>query len=258
MAVTEREVAQRSIAARDAALDRAMRMATAGELAATVAHELNQPLSAIGTYVRACALMLERPAAGPLLRETLDKVGREVGRAAEVIRHLREFYRTGAARRESVAPAALIAAAVESLKPRLAYHGIETAIDVPSDLPPIDVDKIRVQAVLHNLLANAVEALAGRVVPGRRIRVAARVEERRGIVFEIADNGPGISADVASRLFEPLTSTKPDGMGLGLAISHSIVEAHGGSLRHVPGAGTGATFELTLPFMDEDQHDIDA
>ena len=230
-------------------------MATAGELAAAVAHEVNQPLTAIANYVRACVLMQDRQEAGPQLRETLDKVGHEVTRASEVIRRLREFYRTGSARRERVSPRTLIDAAAESLGPRLAQNHIEFDLSCAPGLPPVEVDTIQLQTVVHNLMQNAVDALAASDAARRLIRVAAMAGSGGTLVVEIADNGPGISAEVASRLFEPFTSTKADGMGLGLAMSRSIVEAHGGHLELRPGAGPGATFELTLPFANVDEHD---
>jgi two-component system sensor kinase FixL len=250
MAVTARAAAERAVAARDNALNRALRMATAGELAAAVAHELNQPLSAIGTYVRACVLMLDRPAQAPLLRDTLDRVAREVARAGEVIRRLRDFYRTGSTRRERVAPASLVAAVVQSLAPRLAEHSIAIEIAEEPDLPAIDVDVVQMHAVLHNLIANAIDALADDGGTERRIRVTLAARPDGTIRCAVADTGPGIADSVAARLFEPFTSTKPGGMGLGLAMSRSIVEAHGGRLAIERNAPRGATFELVLPRAD--------
>jgi C4-dicarboxylate-specific signal transduction histidine kinase len=250
MAVTEREAARRAVAVRDAALNRALRMATAGELAAAIAHELNQPLSAIGTYARACAHLAGQGASGPLLSDTLGKIDREVKRAGEVIRRLRAFYRTGSVRRERVDPAALAAAAVESLAPRLAQSGIEIEVDRGAALRAINVDRIQMQAVLHNLVANAIDALSAAPAPGRRIaiRLAAEPNELR---CEVSDNGPGVAEEVAARLFQPFVTTKPDGMGLGLAMSRSIVEAHGGTLeRAIDPAARGTTFRLTLPFAE--------
>jgi signal transduction histidine kinase len=247
MAVTERANAERLVAMRDATLNRALRMATAGELAASVAHELNQPLSAIGTYVRACVAMVERPPGGPLLRETLDRISREVTRAGEVIRRLRDFYRTGSTRRERVAPTALASAVVASLGPRLTQNGIELVVDAAPDLPPIHVDEVQMRAVLHNLVANAIDALSAGPAANRRIRIVLTARPDGHLSFDIGDNGPGISAEVADRLFEPFNTTKSDGMGLGLAMSRSIVEAHGGRLSFHPAAERGATFLLVLP-----------
>jgi signal transduction histidine kinase len=122
-------------------------------------------------------------------------------------------------------------------------------------LPPVEVDTIQIEAVLHNLVGNAVDALAATDIAERRVRIAAAAGSGGTLVVEIADNGPGISAEVASRLFEPFTSTKPDGMGLGLAMSRSIVEAHGGRLGLRSDAGWGTTFELILPFANGDERE---
>lgn len=250
MAVTERRDAQRAMEARDAALDRALRMATAGELTAGIAHEVNQPLTAIGTYVRACIAMIDDNSARPALRETLDKVTREVARAGAVIRQLREFFRTGTARRELVAPGALIDAVIASLASRAAEHQVAISISSPPDLPAIAVDQIQMQIVFRNLLTNAIDALADSSRPQRLVRVSLARNHPEMLTCEIADNGPGISAELADRLFEPFVSTKTDGMGFGLAISRSIVEAHGGTLV-LERRDHGATFRIALPFADD-------
>jgi two-component system sensor kinase FixL len=247
-AVSEREAARRSVAVRDAALHRALRMATAGELAAAVAHELNQPLTAIGAYVRACMMMSEDPGSAARIRETLGKTAAEVARAGEVIRNLRGFYRAGTGKRERIAPRALVDAVVESLGPRLAQHRITLDLEQTDDPASIEVDRIQMQTVLHNLLVNAVDALAARAEGERRIVVRLGRREGGAFACEIADNGPGIAPDVAGRLFEPFTSTKTDGMGLGLAMSRSIVEAHGGRLSLLDREADGTTFEIILPF----------
>ncbi|HYR01687.1 MAG TPA: ATP-binding protein, partial [Casimicrobiaceae bacterium] len=230
MAVTERRAAQRTAAAREAALHRALRAGTAGELAAAIAHELNQPLTAIGTYARAGVLMLDDASSRTLLRETLDKVVREVARAGDVIGRLRAFFRTGATLRERIEPEALVRGVVDALAPRLAEERVRIELICSAELPAIDVDRVQMEMVLHNLLVNSVEALAARASPERSIRVS--IETRAGgyVRYEVADNGPGIPDTIAGRLFEPFVSTKSGGMGLGLAMSRSIVEAHGGTL----------------------------
>ncbi len=245
--VSERRVAQRALMARDAALNRALRMATAGEVAAAVAHEINQPLSAIGSYVDACAAMLDKPSALPLLRSTLANVSQEVARAGEVIRRLREFFTTGTTRRERVMPRALLQGAAESVAPRLAQVGIVLELTCSPDLPLVDVDRIQVHAVLHNLLVNAIDALADSRDADRRIVVGAAPGAPGMLALTIADTGPGVAPEAAARLFEAFNTTKPTGMGLGLAISRSIVEAHGGRLGLTRTALPGAAFELTLP-----------
>lgn len=255
MAVTERQAAQRAVAARDAALHRALRAGTAGELAATIAHELNQPLTAIGSYVRAGTLLLDDPSSRSLLRETLEKAVREVARAGDVIGRLRGFFRAGTTERERVEPEALARGVVEALGPRLSEARVKVEMVSSSGLPAMEVDRVQMEMVLHNLLANAIEALASSDLPERRIRVSLESRERGSLQIEIADNGPGIHAQVAGRLFEPFVSNKTGGMGLGLAMSRSIVEAHGGTLGlDALGASGGATFRLVVPTAEGSEH----
>ena len=241
--VTERAHAYRAVAARDAALHRALRIASAGELAAAIAHEVNQPLSAIGTYARAAIAMVQRTDNGTRLEEVLERIAREVTRAGEVVQRLREFYRTGSTQRETIAPATLVHGAVDALQPRLG--GVDVEIAITPGLPAITVDRVQMQAVLHNLLGNAVDALAGHRAP--RIRIGARAGPGRAVVFSVADNGPGIARADVEHLFAALGTTKPGGMGLGLAISRSIAEAHGGRIVLVESPVGGAAFEVTVP-----------
>ncbi|MEP7206208.1 MAG: MASE1 domain-containing protein [Casimicrobiaceae bacterium] len=251
MAVTERAAAQRAIANRDAALNRALRMATAGELSAAIAHELNQPLSAIGTYARACIVMLDEPTHAHRLRETLDRMAREVSRAGEVIRGLRDFYRAGSGRREHTTARGLVGTVLESLGPRLTQAQVDVEVSYGETIPDMEVDRVQMQAVFHNVIANAVDAIGEARQRGGRIAIAVRAHGP-GLRFVVADDGPGIVPSRAARLFEAFNSTKPEGMGLGLAMSRSIVEAHGGQLVQVPSPLGGAAFEITLPCADDD------
>ncbi len=248
-AITERRAAQRRLAAGEAALSRAMRMATAGELAAAITHELNQPLSAIATYVGACTELVDRPQDRALLRQTLESMGREVSRAGAVIRRLRDFFRTGAPRREPVFPGALVQGAIEPLALRIAQQQASVEVSCDPQLPAVEVDRIQMQAVLHNLLANAIDAMDAARTPVRRIAVAVTHGPGDRLTCIVDDSGPGIEREAASRLFEAFNSTKPDGMGLGLAMSRSIVEAHGGELVRTDSRLGGAAFSMTLPLQ---------
>jgi two-component system, LuxR family, sensor kinase FixL len=246
MAVTERRNAQRVVQAREAALERALRMATAGELAAGIAHELNQPLSAISMYVRTCVAIDEKSPNGAL-GGTLEKVTREVGRAGATLRRLRQSLRTATARRERVTPGSLVETVLEAVVPRAAEYQIEVAISYEPSLPEIEVDRTQLEMALRNLLTNAIDALIEVPEPQRLIHVRVTRTGPDTVMFEITDNGPGVAAEMAGRLFEPFASTKPDGMGFGLAISRSIAEAHGGELVLIETRDRGATFQLALP-----------
>jgi two-component system sensor kinase FixL len=248
--VSERRRARDALEAREAELQRSLRLAAAAETASALAHELNQPLSAIATYVRACALLLERPEENRArLADTMRTVTAEVGRAGEVVRRLRDFFRSGTSRLERVAVADLLQDAAARLAPRLERHRISLALDCAPGLPDVFADRLQIETVLHNLLANAIDAIIAADPPERAIRAAAASTETGAVRVSVSDSGPGLSKEAAENVFRPFATTKPQGMGLGLAISRSIVENHGGRLAVEP-AGRGAQFSFTLPAQE--------
>ena len=245
--VTERRRAGDALEAREAELQRSLRFAAAAETASALAHELNQPLSAIATYVRACALLAERPdEPRERLVATMHMVTAEVARAADVVRRLREFFRSGSSRLERVAVAVLFAAAAQRLAPRLGRHRIALDVAAASELPELLVDRLQIETVLHNLLANAIDAIVGADPPQRRIALRAAPDPHGGVRITVSDSGPGLPDAMMTDVFQPFATTKLQGMGLGLAISRSIVESHGGRLAADPVA-RGASFSFTLP-----------
>ncbi|HWD36252.1 MAG TPA: MASE1 domain-containing protein, partial [Casimicrobiaceae bacterium] len=244
-AVSERRAIERALREKQSTLDRSLRLAAASELASTLAHELNQPLSVISAYLRACQMMLAQ-SGDPKgeLAATMDKVIAEANRAGTVVRRLRDFFRTGSTHIEPIAPGVLIAEACATLRERAAEHhvALEQSIGDPRD---VLVDRVQVESVLHNLVANAIDAL--KRAPGeRRVRVAATTDGEAFVQIAVADNGSGVPQDIEAALFDPFVTTKATGMGLGLAISRSIVEAHGGRLWHER-ASPGSVFAFTLP-----------
>jgi signal transduction histidine kinase len=245
MVVTERRGALSALNDRESELNRMLRLAGAGEMASALAHELNQPLSAITAYLRACRAMALDPGQDGQIAETIDKAVREAGRAAEVIRRLRDYFGTGVVRLEPCAAAELVRSAAEPLLNRLSRRGIEFKLDCPPSLPRVLADRLQLEIVLHNLLGNAIDALGGAAGP-RRISVAGATEGDM-LHLRVEDSGPGVPAEIQDRLFQPFATGKPRGMGLGLAISRSIVEAHRGKLWHEPSESGGAVFNLMLP-----------
>jgi len=243
-AVSERRAIERALREKQATLDRSLRLAAASELASALAHELNQPLSAIGTYLRACQLMLERSgAAEGDLRATMDKVVAEVNRAGSVVRRLRDFFRSGSVELETIAPAVLIEEACAAVQERANRHRV--AVEQSArNLPDVRVDRVQIEAVLANLLGNAIDALQRRAGE-RALRIDASRDRPGFVRIAVQDNGPGVEPEVAQSLFDPFVTTKPKGMGLGLAISRSIVDAHGGKLWHEARA-PGSAFCFTV------------
>ncbi|MBK7875075.1 MAG: GHKL domain-containing protein [Planctomycetes bacterium] len=222
------------------------RVATAGELATSLAHEVNQPLAAIATNAQAGRRFLARDA---YAREDLDEILRDISqeaqRASEVIRRLREFLRKHASERKRLDLAQVVSDTLPLVRRELADGRIEVVRDLDADLPAVDADPVQLQQVLVNLIKNACEAMAGQE-GARRITLATQRVEGR-VELAVRDTGPGLALDVSRRLFEPFVTTKPTGMGLGLAICRSIVEAHGGRLSAEGAPGGGTTFRVELP-----------
>ncbi|MFO1323684.1 MAG: MASE1 domain-containing protein [Burkholderiales bacterium] len=243
--VEERRSAEQRLRDKQFELDRTLRAAAASELASTLAHELNQPLSAIASYTRSCQLLLEHGDPDGELPATMDKVVAEANRAGTVVRRLREFVRSGTLRQRPLAPSLLLAGAAEAARLRALRHGVTIVVDARPDLPEISADRVQLETVLHNLLTNSVDAL--KTSAGTRtVRLSAAAHDADAVRIVVADDGPGVSPEMAGTLFQPLATSKAQGLGLGLAISRSIVEAHGGRLWLEPSA-TGAAFCLTLP-----------
>ena len=253
---TQRDAVLHQMREQDSALQRAMRFAVAGQLASALAHELNQPMTALLSYVRASELMAE-PLALPdgRLTTSLRKAGEEAIRAADVLRRLREFYRGEGVRLEQVNTATLCAHVVAALHLRTQRSGVEVEMRIAEDLPAVVVDRTQLEIVIHNLLTNsldAFDALPAARHPSRRIEITAQA---RGsdVLVAVEDSGPGISASVAARLFEPFVTSKVSGMGLGLSISRSFLRSQGGDLQVERGQLGGARFVIRLATTDTGQ-----
>jgi len=217
------------------------------QVSAGIAHELNQPLTAILNYTNVAKrlMSLDDPAAAAKAREAVSKAGDQAVRASQIIRRLRDFLE----RRETFRTVENINAIAEDAL-ALGLIGakaanIKTNIDFTDTSPPILVDRVQIQQVLVNLLRNAVEAMSDS--PRRELSIKTASVNGDGVEVAVTDTGPGISEDIAASLFKPFVTTKKGGMGIGLAISQSIVEAHGGTIKSVPNAGGGTIFQFTLP-----------
>jgi two-component system, LuxR family, sensor kinase FixL len=214
-----------------------------GQLASAFAHELNQPLSAISAYIGGTRRLI---AAGDIERalEGCDKAVAQVARAGEVIRRLREFVRKGDGQRGVEDLGQTIEEAISLLLVDAQRDGLVAEVRIADDARAAFIDKVQIQQVLVNLFRNAAEAMAG--AASKRIAVTT---ERHGdrIQIEVADSGPGLSAEVLARLFEPFTTTKATGMGVGLSLCRSIVESQGGEMSAGNAAGGGAVFRFTVP-----------
>ena len=224
------------------------RMATIGEMAAGVAHELNQPLTAIANYAHACGRLLSRPQADPAeLREGLRQITVQTARAAEILRRLRALARS---RRAEHAPASineLVTELQELLETDAVVHGVQLTLELAPELPEVLADPGQIQQVILNLIRNSLDALTGQAARGGEITIRTELSAAGEVQLSVTDNGPGVSADAMKRIFDPFFSTKENGTGLGLAITHTIVRAHGGSVGYRPNVPTGACFYILLP-----------
>jgi C4-dicarboxylate-specific signal transduction histidine kinase len=245
--ITERRLADESARRTADRMNEVARLASLGEMAGGIAHEINQPLTAISNYAQASFRMLAQPATDMAdVREALQEIASQALRAGEIIRRLRNLIRKKETQQEPATIDALITDVVGFCSSDAKLNEIQITAQVEEQLPELLLDKIQIQQILFNLLRNAMEAVMANAPCERHIRLNCERDDD-AVRLRIMDNGPGVAADFAVRMFTPLQTTKSSGTGLGLAISRSIAEAHQGSLRYIPETGRGACFELRLP-----------
>jgi two-component system sensor kinase FixL len=249
--LTEREETAARLQEAQTELARLSRLNELGEMASTLAHELNQPLSAITNYVQGCRRLLERMDVEPAarMRDALNEAARQALRAGDIIRHLREFVTRGNTERhpEDVKQLVEEAAALALVGSR--ERGVKSVFEFAPDNGMVIVDRVQIQQVLINLMRNAMEAM--RDAERRELIVRTSGVHDQQLTIEVCDTGPGIADDIAPQLFQPFVTSKPNGMGIGLSISKRIIEAHGGEISVESNAAGGATFRFTLPARTE-------
>ena len=253
--VTERKRADELARQHEAALAHALRVSTLGEMAAGLAHELNQPLAAIVNYARGCARRLRSSAASPSdLVLTIDQISAEALRAGEYIRHLRALVKKDQVSREPVDVTGLLQDVARLAAPEARRLGVSIDLEIsPAPLVVVGA-RIQIEQVMLNLMRNAFDAMRDQPVAERTVAICAASAAEGGVIIAVRDAGTGLSPEVAQQVFEPFFTTKPEGMGMGLAISRSIVEAHGGQIRATPNETRGTTFWVELPpDADEDR-----
>ncbi|MGL4408379.1 MAG: ATP-binding protein [Zoogloea sp.] len=221
-----------------------LRLAAAGEMAGALAHELSQPLTALSAYGSACEQLLAQGETGDRLRETIRRMVSEAFRAADVVRRLRDFFRTGATQLERTRLDSLLAAAIGPFEAKAKQTGIELTMDTPPACGLL-VDRLQMEVVLRNLLSNAFDAVSEQPNGENRIRIIAQAEGTERVCIQVEDSGAGLTDLAAAHIFEAFQSSKSTGLGLGLVISRAIVEAHGGTLKAE--AKPYGLFKLVLP-----------
>jgi len=246
--LTAQKSAEDALAKTQGDLARVSRLTTMGELVASIAHEVNQPLAAIVTNSHAALRWLEREE--PDYQEVvaaLQRVHRDAAHAGDVIARIRRFLKKEGLKRERVDIPGMIDALIQMLRRTLSEAEVVVDIRLPPVLPALFGDQVQLQQVILNLLVNAVDALRQQRDRPRRIDLRVHQSPDCGALFTVEDNGPGIPADMAGTIFEPFCSTKSDGLGMGLAISKSIIENHGGTLWLDASSAHGTRFAFCLP-----------
>jgi two-component system sensor kinase FixL len=246
--LTERRTQERRMQELQSELVHVSRLTAMGEMASSLAHELNQPLSAITSYLRGAATLLksEQPDKTRII-EALDRSSAQALRAGDIIKRLREFVAKGETEHALENPAVLLEEAAALALVGAREQGVRVSLRCDHDLPDIIVDKIQIQQVALNLIRNAVEAME---TTGRRELTIGVARQNAFAFFSVADTGTGIAPEIAKHLFQPFVTSKTNGMGVGLSICRTIIEAHGGRIAARANDGGGTVFEFTLPFAE--------
>jgi two-component system sensor kinase FixL len=225
-----------------------MRLSTMGEMASGMAHELNQPLTALVSYcATALKLAQDIPSLPKGYLDILERASGQAHRAGDIIRHLREFVSKGSTNKTRVVPDDLIQGVIDFISWELRGSGIRVVFQPGPLGHEACVDKVQIEQVLINLIRNSIEAIRGAGISGGRVDIATRLTAAGSIEISVADNGPGIDPSMSKSLFEPYQTSKETGMGMGLSISRSIIEAHDGTLRTDERRPQGALFCISLP-----------
>lgn len=252
--LTERQQTEARLHELQTELIHSSRLSAMGTMASTLAHELNQPLTAVANYVSTCRDLLDAPDAETLeiVREALSEAEAQSVRAGQIVRRLRDFVARGDLEKRVEPLPRLIEEANALALVGVGEKGVRVRLDLDPDAAQVFADRVQIQQVLLNLIRNAMEAMDG--CPRRELAIQTRAAGEMTEV-SVSDTGPGLAAEVREQLFQPFVSTKGTGMGLGLSICRTIVEAHGGQLTAESAAGEGTTFRFTLPRVDLERSD---
>ncbi len=257
--ITERKRAEEQARQHLQQLAHVTRLSSMGEMASAIAHEVNQPLTAILTYTQACMRLLRSGDASIAeITDAMERVASQAARASEIIRHLRTFVRKDDARMLPVQLNFLVSEVVRLVQTEARQSGVDIATEFGQGLPPVMADNIQIQQVLVNLVRNAIEAINGAGTDLRRVRIVTQCGDDDTVLATVHDSGPGFDQATAARLFEPFYTTKSHGMGIGLSISQSIVEAHHGRIWAGSTLGAGASFHFVLPAAKGEPHASEA
>lgn len=227
------------------------RLSTMSEMTAGIAHEINQPLTAITNYAQASRRLLETDPLSPKLAGALQKISEQTLRAGDIIRKLRDFIKQRESRHERVNCNEMIHQVVQLAEVDTRINNIPIVLELSENLPAVSVDPVQIQQVILNLVRNAMDAILTASSPQQKIVIYSSLDSNSGnkILIAVDDNGPGITDNIAANIFTPFVSTKATGMGMGLSISRTIIRSHGGELSYKPRSSGGSRFYFTLPVV---------
>jgi len=252
--ITDRRQAEEALRQAQADLARVNRVTTMGELTVSLAHEVNQPIAAALTDARTCLRWLTREQPDmEEAREAASRMVKDATRAAEIVSHVRLLFKKGTAQRELVDINEMIQEMIVLLRSEITRYSISVRTELASDLPHVTADRVQLQQVLMNLMVNSIDAMKD-VNGARELGVKSERAEGEQLMVSVSDTGVGLPPQQADHIFDAFFTTKPHGTGMGLRISRSIVESHGGRLWAAENPPRGARFYLTLAF-NPDGHD---
>ncbi|MGB7866522.1 MAG: ATP-binding protein [Candidatus Sulfotelmatobacter sp.] len=227
-----------------------IRIATMGELTASIAHEINQPLGAVVTNGNAALRWLAgQPPNLEEVREAIERTIREANRASDVIGRIRALLQKGPPQMERLDVNAVIREVLTLADSELLKGGVAVQTELTADVPAVLGDRVQLQQVMLNLILNGVDAMGTITDRPRELRIKS-AKHTDGVLIQVQDSGEGVDPQQANHIFEPFFTTKPQGIGMGLSVGRSIVEAHGGRLWFTPGSSHGVVFQFTVPKAD--------
>jgi C4-dicarboxylate-specific signal transduction histidine kinase len=250
--ITERRQAQLETLRLQHEIAHVGRVSMMGQLASALAHEISQPLGAILRNAEAAELFMQSKTPDlEEIRAILADIRTDDQRAGSVIDRMRTLLKRHVLDTQLLDLTEVVGNVAELARPEAATRRVKLTLDLPGNLPPVRGDRVHLQQVLLNLILNGMDSLKGAGPESQRVSVSARVDAARAVEIAVSDTGHGIAAEKLAHVFDPFFTTKPNGMGMGLPISRTIVESHGGRMWAENNNGSGATFRFTLPLVEK-------